>query len=194
MTIFVLEVPPGGSSAPQQHMFDEIFYVLEGSGSMVVELPDGTKQSFEWGPRSLFAPPLNCKYRIFNASGQKPARLASGNDLRIMMNILNNEKFFFDNPYPFPERNSPAGYYAGEGEMTSIRPGPASVGNQFRPRPRRFRTEGLGSARRRLVQHPVPAERKLDRRACLRNAGRHLQEGPPPRPRPACAVRPRQRL
>jgi hypothetical protein len=123
MTIFVYEIPPGGSSAPQQHMFDEIFYVLEGNGSMVVELPDGSKQSFEWGPRSLFAPPLNCKYRIFNASGQKPARLANGNDLRIMMNVLNNENFFFDNPYPFPERMQPEGYYAGEGEMTSIRPG-----------------------------------------------------------------------
>ena len=107
MTIFVQEIPPGGSSAPQQHMFDEIFYVLEGSGSMVVELPGGTKQSFEWGPRSLFAPPLNCRYRIFNASGEKPARLANGNDLRIMMNILNNENFFFDNPYPFPDRMQP---------------------------------------------------------------------------------------
>ena len=53
--------------------------------------------------KSLFAPPLNCKYRIFNASGQKPARLANGNDLRIMMNIMNNEAFFFDNPYLIPE-------------------------------------------------------------------------------------------
>ncbi|HZS64507.1 MAG TPA: hypothetical protein VFA53_08435 [Xanthobacteraceae bacterium] len=123
MTIFVLEIPPGGSSAPQQHLYDEIFYVLSGQGSMVVELPDGTKRSFEWGPRAMFAPPLNAKYRIFNASGREPARLACANDLRVMMNILHDEKFFFDNPYEFPEREQPAGYYAGEGEMTSIRPG-----------------------------------------------------------------------
>jgi mannose-6-phosphate isomerase-like protein (cupin superfamily) len=123
MTVFLYEVPPGGSSAPQQHMFDEIFYVISGTGSMVVEMADGSKQSFEWGPQSLFTPPLNAKYRIFNGSGTEPARLASSNNLRIMLNILHNDKFFFDNPYPFPEREGRKGFYAGEGEMTDIRPG-----------------------------------------------------------------------
>jgi mannose-6-phosphate isomerase-like protein (cupin superfamily) len=123
MTVFLNEVPPGGSSAPQQHLFDEMFYVLSGSGSMVVEMPGGGKHSFEWGPRSLFAPPFNSRYRIFNSSGREPVRLASSNDLRILMNIFHNETFFFDNPYPFPEREGLPGFYAGEGEMTSIRPG-----------------------------------------------------------------------
>jgi hypothetical protein len=40
-----------------------------------------------------------------------------------MMNIFHNENFFFDNPYPFPEREGLPGFYSGEGEMTSIRPG-----------------------------------------------------------------------
>ena len=77
MTVFVLDIPPGGSSAPQRHLYDEVFYVLSGHGSLVVETADGGKQTFEWGPRSLFAPPLNARYRIFNGSGQEPARLAS---------------------------------------------------------------------------------------------------------------------
>ena len=77
MTVFLLEVPPGGKSAPQQHLFDEMFYVISGTGSVVVEMPDGGKHSFEWGPRSLFAPPLNARYQIFNASGREPVRLAS---------------------------------------------------------------------------------------------------------------------
>jgi len=72
MTVFLLEIPPGGQSAPQQHMFDEMFYVLSGTGSVVVEMPGGGSHSFEWGPRSLFAPPLNARYRIFNASGREP--------------------------------------------------------------------------------------------------------------------------
>jgi mannose-6-phosphate isomerase-like protein (cupin superfamily) len=122
-TAFIYEIPPGGSSAPQQHLFEEIFYVLSGSGSMVVEMADGSRQAFEWAPQSLFAPPLNAKFRIFNASGREPARLASTNDLRILMNLFHNEKFFFDNPYPFPEREGRGGFYSGEGEMTSIRPG-----------------------------------------------------------------------
>ena len=123
MTVFLLDIPPGGKSAPQQHLFDELFYVVSGSGNVVVEGPSGAKHNFEFGPRSMFAPPLNCRYQIFNASGREPTRLASANDLRLLLNILHNEQLFFDNPYPFPEREGVEGFYAGEGEMTSIRPG-----------------------------------------------------------------------
>lgn len=90
---------------------------------MVVEMADGTKNSFEWGPQSLFAPPTNAKFRIFNGSGEESARLASTNNLRILFNMFHNEKFFFDNPNAFPEREGRDGFYSGEGEMTSIRPG-----------------------------------------------------------------------
>ncbi len=123
MTVFLLELPPGGKSAPQRHLFDELFYVVSGTGSVVVEMPGGEPHAFEWGPRSLFAPPLNSRYRIFNSSGREGVRLACANDLRVLMSIFHNETFFFDNPFVFPEREGLPGYYRGEGEMTSIRPG-----------------------------------------------------------------------
>lgn len=123
MTMFVYDIPAGGKSAPQRHAFDEMFYVLSGHGTMTVDMPGGGKHVFEWGPRSLFNPPLNATYQIFNGSGQEPARLVSANDLRLMMNVVRNEKFLFDNPFPFPEREGLPGHYAGEGELTSIRPG-----------------------------------------------------------------------
>jgi mannose-6-phosphate isomerase-like protein (cupin superfamily) len=104
MTVFLLEMPPGGQSAPQQHLFDELFYVVSGSGSVVVEMPNGGRHAFEWGPRSLFAPPLNCRYRIFNGSGTEPVRIASSNNMRILMNVLHRADFLFDNPFAFPER------------------------------------------------------------------------------------------
>ena len=122
MTVFLMDIQPGAKSSPQQHIYDEVFYVLSGHGNMVVEI-DGRRHSFEWGPRSMFAPPLNAKYQIFNGSGQEPARLASSNDLRLLMNIYHNEKFIFDNAFSFSEREGVAGFYSGEGEMTSIRPG-----------------------------------------------------------------------
>jgi len=100
-----------------------MFYVLSGQGSAVVEMPGGGKHAFEWGPRSLFAPPLNARYQLFNASGREPVRLACANDLRILMNIFHSENFFFDNPQAFPEREGLPGYYSGEGELTAIRPG-----------------------------------------------------------------------
>ncbi len=39
------------------------------------------------------------------------------------MNFFRNEAFIFDNPVAFSEREGPAGFYSGEGELTSIRPG-----------------------------------------------------------------------
>ena len=46
ITVFLVEVPPGGKSAPQQHLFDEMFYVVSGNGSLLVEMPGGSKHSF----------------------------------------------------------------------------------------------------------------------------------------------------
>lgn len=123
LTMFVLDIPPGATSAPQKHIYDEVFFVLSGHGSTTVETADGRKHTFEWGPRSLFAPPLNARYRIFNGSGREPARLTSTNDLGMLMNFFRNETFIFDNPMTFSEREGPAGFYSGEGELTSVRPG-----------------------------------------------------------------------
>jgi mannose-6-phosphate isomerase-like protein (cupin superfamily) len=123
MTVFLLELPPGGKSAPQQHLFDEMFYVISGTGSVVVEMPDGGEHTIDWGPRSLFALPLNARYRIINSSGAEPARLACANAFRIVMNLVHNEAFFFDNAFPFPERESLPELYRGGGRLTSIRPG-----------------------------------------------------------------------
>ena len=149
MTVFLLEVPPGGQSAPQQHLFDELFYVLSGSGSTVIELPDGGRHAFEWGPRSMFAPPLNSRYRIFNASGTEPVRLASSNNMRILMNVLHRADFLFDHPFGFPEREGPAGLLQRRGRDDRDPPRPQSVGDQFRSRSRRLRAQALGGARRR---------------------------------------------
>ncbi|MFM2130072.1 MAG: hypothetical protein RL477_1618 [Pseudomonadota bacterium] len=123
MTMFVLDIPPGGQSAPQRHVYDEVFFVLSGHGSTVVETTDGRKHTFEWGPRSLFAPPLNSRYRIFNGSGREAAKLVSTNTLGMLMNLFRSEAFIFDNPLVFPDREGPEGFYAGEGELTAVRPG-----------------------------------------------------------------------
>ena len=57
--MFLFDIPPGGASAPQRHLYEEVVYVLEGTGSTQIAFADGSKRSFEWGPRSLFAIPLN---------------------------------------------------------------------------------------------------------------------------------------
>src|SRR5205085_11158394 len=74
--MYVLELPPAGATDPQKHLYEEVIYVLDGRGSTTIEASDGTRHSFEWGPKSVFALPLNARYQLFNSSGQRPARLA----------------------------------------------------------------------------------------------------------------------
>ncbi len=123
MGVFVLDLPPAAATAPQQHIYDEVFYVLSGHGTTSVEGANGETHTFEWGPRSMFALGLNAKYRLFNASGVEPARLASGNAFPLIYNFYRDEGFIFDNPYAFASREGPSSFFEGEGEFTPIRPG-----------------------------------------------------------------------
>ena len=117
------EVGLGKSTSPQKHLYEEVIYVLEGSGNTQIELPDGTKRSFEWGPKSLFAIPLNTKHRHFNGSGRERALLVSTTDLPLVMNTFHNESFIFENGFDFTERAGKQSYYTGEGDMITVRPG-----------------------------------------------------------------------
>jgi len=123
VSMFVLELPPGGSTAPQRHLFEEVLYVLSGRGSTTIEAADGRKHTFEWGPRSLFAIPLNTQYHHFNGSGSDKALLASTTNLPAVLNMFHNEAFVFDNPYRFDERMGSAKYFSGEGDFTPTLPG-----------------------------------------------------------------------
>jgi hypothetical protein len=120
---YVLELAPGGSSAPQRHLYEEVVYVLDGRGSTTIESAEGERHSFEWGTRSLFALPLNARYQHFNTSGQRPARLAVVSNFPMMLNAFHNEAFIFDNGYVFPERLGEQKFFKGDGEFIPMRPG-----------------------------------------------------------------------
>ncbi len=120
---FLFDIAPGGQSARQRHLFEDVYYVLSGHGSTQVETSDGTIHSFEWGPKSMFAMPINAPYRIFNGSGREPARLATTNNAAMIINLYRSESFVFENDEWFTEREAESGWFAGDGEMTSIRPG-----------------------------------------------------------------------
>lgn len=123
LCVILLDIPPGGASSPQRHLYEEVFYVIDGRGSAVIEDAGGGRRSFEWGPKSLFAIPLNARYRLFNGSGSQRALLASTADLPLMMNLFRSESFIFDNPAEFPQRMGSDRYFAGEGEFIPMSPG-----------------------------------------------------------------------
>jgi len=121
--MFLFDVAPGRSTAPQRHLYEEVIYVLEGSGSTQLEFSDGRKKNFEWGPKSLFAIPLNAKHRHFNGSGRERALIVSTTDLPLVMNTFHNEDFIFQTEFDFSERAGKNEYYSGEGDLITVRPG-----------------------------------------------------------------------
>jgi mannose-6-phosphate isomerase-like protein (cupin superfamily) len=122
VSVFLLDLQPGAKTSPQQHLYEEIFYVIEGHGSTQVEI-GGKTHSFEWGPRSMFALPLNARYRLFNGSGRERALLASCNYFPMVKNLFRSDSVIFDRALRIPEREYPADYLHGEGRYIPIRPG-----------------------------------------------------------------------
>jgi quercetin dioxygenase-like cupin family protein len=121
--MFLFDIAPGAATTPQRHLYEDVVYVLEGSGSTQLEFGDGRKKSFEWGPKSLFAIPLNAKHRHFNGSGRERALLVSTTDLPLVMNTFHNEKFIFATEFEFSERAGKNEYFTGEGDLITVRPG-----------------------------------------------------------------------
>ena len=104
LAVFLIELPPNSGSAPHQHLYEEVCYVLSGTGSTEFQASDGNTRVIEWGPKSLFALPMNARYRHRNTSAQ-PTRFAAINDLRYLFNLYRSEKFVFGTPLQFAERH-----------------------------------------------------------------------------------------
>ena len=117
---YVCEIPAGGKTKPQRHMYEEMVYVTQGYGATSVWQRDGKKHTFEWGPGSLFAMPLNADYQHFNASGSAPVRYFAVTNCCFMMNLFHNVDYIFNSDYAFTDRFDPRteGYFSGQAELT----------------------------------------------------------------------------
>ncbi len=146
---------PAARAIPQKHIFEEVFYVIDGHGSTQVETYEGKKHTFEWGPKSLFALPLNCRYQHFNGSGTQRARLYSCNNLPLVINLYRNDAFRVPERREIPRARRQVGLLLRRRRTDPEDPGPPHVGNQLRARPRGLRTAEVGQARRRRLQHHV---------------------------------------
>jgi oxalate decarboxylase/phosphoglucose isomerase-like protein (cupin superfamily) len=118
---YVCEIPAGGKTKPQKHMYEEMVYVTKGYGATTVWQRDGKKKhTFEWGPGSMFAVPINADYQHFNASGSETARYFAVTNCCFMMNLFHNTDYIFNSDYVFADRFDPhtEGYFNGEGQIT----------------------------------------------------------------------------
>jgi mannose-6-phosphate isomerase-like protein (cupin superfamily) len=101
--MYVAEIPPGGALNPERHLYEEMICILSGHGATEIWQEGGKKRIFEWGPFSLFAPPLNSWHRLINGA-RESVRLIGVTTAPIAMDFYRNPEFIFNCPYTFSER------------------------------------------------------------------------------------------
>jgi oxalate decarboxylase/phosphoglucose isomerase-like protein (cupin superfamily) len=118
---YVCEIPAGGKLAPQRQLFEEMILVLDGHGSTAVWNDQGQEQTFEWGPGSIFAIPLNAWHQHFNGAGTRPARFVSSTNLPPVLNLYDDVDFVFGTPHDFLHRFAgEADYFADKDEHDGL--------------------------------------------------------------------------
>ncbi len=105
---YVVEVPGAGALNAEKHLYEEIYFVVEGRGTTEVWLEtDSKRHVFEWQKGSLFSIPVNAWHRIVNASSS-PALLLGGTTAPNILNLLNSTDAIFNCPFQFRDRFSGA--------------------------------------------------------------------------------------
>jgi hypothetical protein len=104
----VVEIPPGGATLPQKHLYQHLICIMQGHGTaeVWVDGEEDKKSAFEWAQFSLFSPPLNSWYRLYNV-GTEPVIYLGVNDAPMVMDLFHSEDFVFNNPYRFKDRYMP---------------------------------------------------------------------------------------
>ena len=125
------EIDPGESTKPQQHLHEQICYVIQGNGATAVG-PEGDEVTFEWDKNALFAIPRNARYKHINVSDDEPVRIVTETDLPSLFELFGNEEFIFGNDYQFANASNEE-YYSTEGTMYEGSKFPAIWQSNFIP-------------------------------------------------------------
>jgi oxalate decarboxylase/phosphoglucose isomerase-like protein (cupin superfamily) len=118
---YVCEIPAGGELAPQRQLYEEMIYILDGTGSTTVWNDAGARITFEWGRGSMFAIPLNCHHQHFNGSGRVPARFVAVTNSPSIINLYEDPEFVFNTAFDFKGRfNGEPDYFANRGVQKGL--------------------------------------------------------------------------
>lgn len=110
--MYVFEIPPGKSTEPIKHIYEETAFILKGVGSCTVWNDPARKQTFEWRERSYFSVPPNATHQFHNLSGSEPVRYISMTAAPRVLDTFKDLDFVFNNPWVFKDRfNDQEGYF-----------------------------------------------------------------------------------
>lgn len=101
---YIVEIPGREALKPEKHLYEELYLVIEGHGATEVwREGSGKRQVFEWQPGSLFSPPANACHRLFNTTSER-ALILGATTAPHLINIFQNLRFIFENPFDFSDR------------------------------------------------------------------------------------------
>ena len=106
----LVELPPGGRTDRQRHLYEATVFFLNGRGHTVIRQEGAKPQRLDWSAGSLFSVPLNVAYQHFN-DGSEPARLLVISSFPLVLNLVNSESFIEENPFVFSDRYDGAADY-----------------------------------------------------------------------------------
>lgn len=110
--MYVAEIKPGKELKAEQHMYEEIIYVLSGSGIAEIRQQGKRAQIIKWQEGSLFSPPLNTSHRLIN-TGKDPAVLVAVTTAPMVFDHFHSEAFVFDCDFGFTDRyDGQEGYFS----------------------------------------------------------------------------------
>ena len=101
---YVLQIPGSGATATEKHLYEEVYYVLEGRGTTEIWSGDSSKpRVFEWQAGSLFSPPMNTRHRLVNATSS-PALVVAVTTAPPVFAMYRSQEFVFNNHHEFTDR------------------------------------------------------------------------------------------
>jgi len=103
--MYVSEIPPGGALHPENHLYEELIYIIAGYGATEIWSAgdNGRKMHFEWQQGSLFAIPLNTRHRMINGS-REPVFFLAVTSAPLIFDLLHNVAFVMGSDYKFADR------------------------------------------------------------------------------------------
>jgi mannose-6-phosphate isomerase-like protein (cupin superfamily) len=120
--VWVMEIAAAGSTKIMHHLFEATYFVVSGRGATVFWQEEGQKNSVEWQRGSIFAPPLNCHYQIFNGLGDQPVRLMAVTNAPMLINTFRSSEFLFRVDESFVDRyGGEEDYFSATGTKTGNR-------------------------------------------------------------------------
>ena len=101
--MYVAQIPPGGALKLEKHLYEEVICILDGRGTTEVWQENGEKQVFEWGPWSVFAPPMNSWHRLVNGR-REPVTFLAVTNAPVVIDTFRDANFIFNCNHLFRDR------------------------------------------------------------------------------------------